>query len=95
MQAHESDDLLTLIATAIEQLRQSIELFETASRTDGISRLSTVVSAIDSYIAGSDSDPLLHLAHIDASSLATDLARIKTELVAVIDHVDGHAPTQT
>jgi len=90
MQANETADLLTLIAKAIEQLRQSIELFETASRTDGISRLSTVISEIDTYMAYSNNDPLLQLAHIDASSLATDLTQIKTELVAVIDQVDDH-----
>jgi len=93
MQAHETTDLLTLIATAIEQLRQSIELFETAARTEGVSRLSAVINEIDTYMAHANDDPLLQLAHIDASSLATNLTHIKTDLVAVIDHVDGHTPS--
>lgn len=89
MQAHETGDLLTLIAAAIEQLRQSIELFETASQTEGISRLSTVIRRIDIYMDHAQDDPLLKLAHIDASSLAADLTHIKTDLVAVINRVDG------
>ena len=93
MQAKETGDLLTLIGTAIEQLRQSIELFETSSQTEGISRLSTVIREIDTYMTHAQDDPLLRLAHIDASSLATDLAHIKTDLVAVINQVDGSTPS--
>ncbi len=91
MQEKTTGDLLTLIGTAIERLRQSIELFETASQTEGISCLSAVIREIDIYMGQAQDDPLLQLAHIDASTLATDLAHIKTDLVAVINQVDGPA----
>jgi hypothetical protein len=91
IEAKQTGDLLTLIGTAIEQLRQSIELFEVASQVEGVTRLSAVIREIDSYMDRAHDDPLLKLAHIDASSLATDLTHIKTDLVAVIDKVDDSA----
>jgi hypothetical protein len=93
MQAKETGDLLSLIAAAIEQLRQSIELFETASQTEGIFCLSTVIREIGTYMTHAQDDPLLRLAHIDASSLAADLTLIKADLAAVIDQVEGSAPS--
>lgn len=93
IEVKESGDLLTLIGTAIEQLRQSIELFETSSQTEGVICLSTVISGIDAYMERAHDDPLLRLAHIDASSLADDLKHIKTDLVAVIDEVDNQPPS--
>ena len=88
MQDKTTGDLLTLIGTAIEQLRQSIELFETASQTEGISCLSAVIREIDIYMVQAQDDPLLQLAHIDASNLAEGLTHIKTDLVAVINQVN-------
>ena len=90
-EAKETGDLLTLIGTAIEQLRQSIELFEASSQIEGVSCLSAVIREIDSYMDRAHDDPLLKLARIDTSSLATDLTHIKTDLVSVIDRVDAPA----
>ena len=84
----ETNDLLALIGTAIEQLRQSIEWFETSSQAEGATCLSFVIREIDAYMDRAHDDPLLQLAHIDVSSLATDLKHIKTDLVAVIAQVD-------
>ena len=86
-----TNDLLTLIGTAIEQLMQSIELFETSSQTEGIRCLSVVIDEIDTYVDRAHDDPLLRIAHIDVSNLASDLQHIKTDLVAVIDQVDKTA----
>ena len=86
--AEETTDLLALIGTTIEQLRQSIELFESSSQTEGATCLLLVISEIDAYMDRAHDDPLLQLAHIDASSLATDLTHIKADLVAVIAQVD-------
>lgn len=86
--AKETNDLLTLIGTAIEQLRQSIELFEASSQAEGATCLSSVIREIDTYMDRAHDDPLLQLAHIDVSSLATDLKHIKSDLGAVIAQVD-------
>ncbi|MFC2079017.1 hypothetical protein ACFLSZ_03455 [Candidatus Bipolaricaulota bacterium] len=88
IEAKETNDLLTLIGTAIEQLRQSIEWFETSSQAEGVTCLSTVIREIDSYMDRAHDDPLLQLARIDVSSLAADLKHIKSDLVAVIAQVD-------
>jgi len=85
----ENNDLLSLIGTAIEQLRQSIELFETSSQAEGATCLSSVIREIDIYMDGAQDDPLLQLAHIDVSSLAADLKLIKSDLRAVIAQVSG------
>lgn len=87
--ARETNDLLTLIGTAIEQLRQSIELFETSSQAEGATCLSFVIREIDAYIDRAHDDPLLQLARIDVSSLATDLKHVKSDLAAVIAQVDN------
>ena len=92
IEANETGDLLTLIGTAIEQLRQSIELFETSSQSEGATRLSAVIREIDAYMDRSHDDPLLQLARIDASTLAANLKNIKTDLAAVIEHVDDGLP---
>ena len=83
-----TDDLLSLIGTAIDKLRQSIELFETSSQDEGIVCLSEVIREIDEYMNRAHNDPLLHLARIEASALTGDLDHIKNDLVAVIEHVD-------
>jgi len=88
-----TNDLLTLIGTAIEQLMQSIELFETSSQTEGIGCLSAVIDEIDTYIDCAHDDPLLRIARIDVSNLESDLQHIKTDLFAVIDQVDKTAAT--
>ncbi len=84
----DTDDLLSLIGTAIDKLRQSIELFETSSQDKGIVCLSEVIHEIDAYMNRAHEDPLLHLARIEASSLTGNLDHIKSDLVAVIEHVD-------
>ena len=88
IEAREANDLLTLLGTAIDQLRQSIELFETSSQADGAACLSAVIREIDAYMDQAHDDPLLQLARIDASSLASDLKHIKSDLSAVIAQVD-------
>ncbi len=88
IEAKETNDLLALIGTAIEQLRQSIELFETSAQAEGSTCLSVVIREIDAYMDRAHDDPLLRLARIDASSLASDLKHIKSDLVAVIEQVD-------
>jgi len=92
IQVKETGDLLALIGTAIEQLRQSIELFETSSQVKGATCLSAVIREIDAYMDRAHDDPLLQLACIDASGLAADLKHIKTDLAAVIEHVNGDLP---
>ncbi len=87
--AKETNDLLTLIGTAIEQLRQSIELFETSSQAEGATCLSFVIREIDAYIDRAHDDPLLQLARIDVSSLAVDLKHVKSDLAVVIAQVDS------
>ena len=87
-ETRQTDDLLTLIGTAIEQLRQSIELFESSSQDRGILCLASVIREIDEYMNRAHDDPLLRLARIETSRLATDLDHIKSDLVAVIEHVD-------
>ena len=93
IETKETGDLLSLIGTAIEQLRQSIELFEVESQAEGVTCLSAVIREIDAYMDRASDDPLLRLARIDASSLASDLTHIKTDLVAVIDRVDEPTPS--
>jgi uncharacterized protein YqeY len=83
-EALETNDLLSLIGMAIEQLRQSVELFENSSRAEGANRLSSVIHAIDTYMERAHEDPLLRLARIDESNLAADLGLIKQDLAAVI-----------
>ena len=92
-EAVETNDLLALIGTAIEQLRQSIELFEASSQTDGANCLSTVIREIDAYMDRAPDDPLLQLARIDISNLDADLTHIKKDLVAVIEQVDDASAT--
>lgn len=89
--AIETNDLLTLIGTAIEQLQQSVELFEASLKVDGITCLSSVIQAIDAYIDRSHEDPLLQLAHLDESHLAADLTNIKSDLNAVIHQFAAHS----
>lgn len=84
----EMDDLLTLIGTAIDKLRQSIELFEASSQEQGVVCLSAVIREIDQYVDRAQEDPLLRLARIETDRLAADLDHIKSDLVAVIEHVD-------
>ena len=93
IEGNQTGDLLALIGTAIEQLRQSIERFETSSQAAGAACLSAVVREIDAYIDRADDDPLLQLARIDASGLADDLTHIKSDLTAIIDQVDGLPPS--
>jgi hypothetical protein len=92
--AQETRDLLALIGTAIDQLRQSIELFETSSQSEGVICLSTVIQEIDTYMDHAQTDPLLRLARIDASNLAADLDHIKSDLLAVIEQVDDADPAK-
>ncbi len=91
--AKETNDLLTLIGTAIEQLRQSIELFETSSQAEGATCLSFVIREIDAYMDRAHDDPLLQLARIDVSSLAVDLKHVKSDLAVVIAKVDSSSST--
>lgn len=88
-EAKETHDLLALIGTTIERLRQGIELFETSSQAEGAACLSAVIREIDAYMDRALDDPLLQLARIDVSSLATDLKHIKSDLDAVITQVSA------
>lgn len=89
IEAEKTSDLLALIGTAIDQLRQSVDWFESSSQAEGVTCLMAVIRDIDAYISRAHDDPLLQLAHIDVSTLATDLAHIKTDLAAVITQVEA------
>lgn len=79
-------DLLTLIGKAIENLQQSIELFEASRREDGLKQLSSVILEIDRYIERIDEDPLLKVASVDRTSLSERLQGVKGELALVIEN---------
>ena len=83
-------DLLTLIGSAIERLRQCIARFETSETADGVEHLSAVIGEIDVYLATSDEDPLLRLAALPPGNVREGLLDVRTDLTSVIDEV--HQP---
>jgi hypothetical protein len=90
MDTSATTDLLTLIGSAIEQLRRCIALFETAEAAAGAEHLSAVIDEIDGYLAASDQDPLLRLASLSPSHIREGLLNVRTDLTSVIDEV--HRP---
>jgi len=88
MEANGSNDLLTLIGTAIEQLHRGIEFFEESAKHEGVACLATVIQSIDSYLAHANDDPLLQLAQIDSADLSDDLQHVKLDLASVIHQVE-------
>ena len=85
-------DLLTLIGSAIEKLRKSVELFEASQQDDGLHELSSVIVEIDDYVRRIDDDPLLKLSPVDRSQLGERLAAVKGELQVVIDRFAADHP---
>ncbi len=80
-------DLLTLIGSAIERLKRSVELFETSQRDGGLQELFSVIEEIDRYLAQIDDDPLLKLSPVDRAGLGERLETVKGELAAVIERL--------
>ncbi len=80
-------DLLTLIGNAIGQLHRSIEHFEGADNTTGLSCLSTVITEIDTYLTRLAEDPLVPLAHVDPDRLRESLHHVQEDLSVVIDRI--------
>ncbi len=87
-----SPDLLSLIGSAIEKLRRSIDLFDAAQAQGGVEELSAVCREIDDYLARIDDDPLLKLAPLDRGELEERLHEIEGALSEVITGVH-HAQT--
>ena len=78
-------DLLSLIGKAIENLQQSIELFEASQPVAGLDHLSSVILEIDNYLERIDEDPLLKIATVDRIGLGERLVSVKGELTSVIE----------
>jgi len=85
-------DLLSLIGSAIEKLRRSIELFDTEQRQGGVEELSSVLQEIDAYLARIDEDPILKLAPLDRTDVEGRLHGIDDDLSAVIDGLTSLRP---
>jgi hypothetical protein len=81
-------DLLTLIGSAIEQLRRCIAMFETSESAGGVEHLTAVIDEIDVYLASSDEDPLLRLAALSPGRVREGLLDVRTDLTSVIDEVE-------
>jgi len=84
-------NLLNLIGKAIENLQQSIELFEASRREAGLKQLSSVIAEIDCYLEQIDEDPLLRIATVDSAGLSERLVGVKGELASVIESFASHA----
>lgn len=82
------DDLLALIARAIDHLRCSIDFFEAADQGAGIEELSTVVHDIDTYLDRIHTDPLLNLASLPAGRVRDGLLSVSDDLSTVIRQVE-------
>jgi hypothetical protein len=88
----ETGDLLTLIGQSMDELRQSIRLFESSEREKGVKHLAAVVEAIDSYLDRLDSDPLLRLAPMAPERIRTGLADIRRDLDEVMRGLPDSPP---
>jgi len=81
-------DLLSLIGSAIEKLRRSIDLFDAAQAQCGVEELASVCQEIDDYLAQIGDDPLLKLAPLDRGELEERLHEIEDVLAEVIAGVN-------
>ena len=78
------NDLLNLIGSSIEKLRQCIELFDKAQPAGGVEKLSSVLAEIDGYLKEIDTDPILRLASVDQGEIEGRLHSIETDLSSII-----------
>ncbi|MBU0595646.1 hypothetical protein KJ567_03070 [Candidatus Bipolaricaulota bacterium] len=90
-EANGTVDLLSLIGSAIEQLQQSIQLFESADAQAGAQRLATVIRDIGAYLEHLDGDPIVQLSGISTSNLADSLHHVQSDLSSVVQHVEHPA----
>jgi len=90
-EANGTVDLLSLIGSAIEQLQQSIHLFESADAQGGAQRLASVIQEISTYIEQLDGDPIVQLSGISASNLTESLHHVQSDLSSVVQQVDHPA----
>ncbi|HHR84800.1 hypothetical protein J7K60_06010 [Candidatus Bipolaricaulota bacterium] len=81
------NDLLTLIGSSIENLRQCIDLFDNAQPDGGAERISSVLAEIDGYLKEIDTDPLLELASIDRGQIADRLQSIEVDLASILSEL--------
>lgn len=84
-------DLLSLIGSAIEQLQQSIQLFESANAQGGAQRLASVIRDIGAYLEQLDGDPIVQLSGIDTTNLTESLHHVQSDLSSVIQQVEHPA----
>ena len=81
------NDLLNLIGSSIENLRQCIEFFDNAQPHGGAEKISSVLTEIDDYLKEIDSDPLLKLASIDRGQIEQRLQSIETDLASILSEL--------
>lgn len=78
------NDLLNLIGSSIENLRQCIEFFDNSQPDGGAEKISSVLTEIDDYLKEIDSDPIIKLAAIDRGQIEKRLHSIETDLASII-----------
>lgn len=81
------NDLLNLIGSSIENLRQCIEFFDAEQPAGGVEKLSSVLTEIDGYLKEIDDDPILKLAAIDRGEIEGRLHSIETDLGSIISEL--------
>ncbi len=81
------NDLLNLIGSSIENLRQCIELFDEAQPAGGVEKISSVLAEIDGYLREIDTDPILRLASVDQGEIEGRLHSIETDLSSIISEL--------
>lgn len=80
----DTNDLLSLIGNSIENLSQCIALFDQAQPSDGVKKLSSVVTQIEAYLQEIDADPILRLASVDRGEIEVRLQSIETDVTTII-----------
>ena len=80
----DTNDLLSLIGNSIENLSQCIALFDQVQPADGVEKLSSVVTEIETYLQEIDVDPILRLASVDRGEIEVRLQSIETDVTTII-----------
>jgi len=81
------NDLLSLIGSSIENLRQCIELFDKSQPNGGAEKISSVLTEINVYLKEIDTDPILKLASIDRKQVEERLQSIETDLTSILSEL--------
>ena len=87
-EANGTVDLLSLIGSAIEQLQQGIQLFESADAQGGAQRLASVIHDIEAYLEQLDGDPIVQLSGISTMDLTESLHNVQSDLSSVVQQVE-------